>query len=349
MEAITHALTSLAVARAVGNRLPRFGTAMLVVAGVVADLDSLSYFGGAGAYLKFHRALLHSLLGSLVMIIAIAVVFWWVDRRFPAKKTIGHTGFETAIAFCCLGAACHLLFDLFSGEAVQLLWPFRVTSFAWNFAADFDPWILALLVAGLLLPPLLRLVSEEIGVRTTSSGRRGALITLGFLLTYMGVRGILRDRAAELLRSRDYHGQAPIIVGAFPNAISPFEWRGVVFTDDSIEELEVSLMAGAEFDPDRSVTHRKPEESPALDAGESTPVAKRFLEYARFPLASVSPLENGYRFELRDLQFARDNRNAANIIVHVDFDAGMHIREAEYRFASSASHHSARNFPIGSQ
>jgi inner membrane protein len=347
VEPVTHALTSLAVARAVGDRLPRFGTAMVVVAGVAADLDYLSYFGGAGAYLKFHRALLHSLPGSIVMIFVIAALFWWAGRGFPVKNSDAHLGFLAAISVCCLGAVCHLLFDYFSGEAVQMLWPFRIRSSAWDFATDFDPWIFALVLAGLLLPQLFRLVSEEIGERTTASGRLGALITLVILLTYLGARGILHRGATELLRSREYHGQAPLFVGAFPNAISPLVWRGVVFTDDSVEELEVSLAPAAEFDPDRSVTHRRPEESPALKAGESMPLTKQFLEYARFPLASVTRLEDGYRFELRDLQFPREDANPANIIVRVDFDASIHIKDAEYRFA--ASHHSARNFASGSQ
>ena len=39
MEPFTHAFTSLALARAGGRRLPRFGTAMLVVSGLAPDLD----------------------------------------------------------------------------------------------------------------------------------------------------------------------------------------------------------------------------------------------------------------------------------------------------------------------
>jgi membrane-bound metal-dependent hydrolase YbcI (DUF457 family) len=337
VEPVTHALTSLALARAVEHRLPRFGTAIVVVAGTAADLDYLSYFRGAGAFLKFHRALLHSLLGSAALILVIATIYWWLDRKFPAKRPVAGLAFTAAIVFSCLGAAWHLVLDFCSGEAVQLFWPFRVTSSAWNFAADFDPWILALLVAGLLLPQLLRLVSEEIGERKTASGRRGARVTIALLLLYLGARGILHGRAAGLLRSREYHGRAPLLVGAFPNSVSPFEWRGVVLTDDAIDELAVSLAQGAEFDPERSVTHRKPEESPALDAGQAVPIASEFLEYARFPFASVSPLENGSRFELRDLQYAREDLNPANIFVRADFDSNMQLKSAEFRFARSRS------------
>jgi inner membrane protein len=344
VEAVTHALASLALARAVENRLPRFGTAMLVVSGVAADLDYLSYFGGAGAFLRYHRAALHSLLGSAVMICVVATVFWWLGRKGPAKKSLGRLPFIAAVTFCSLGAAWHLALDFCSGEAVQLFWPFRVTSSARNFAAEFDPWILVLLLAGLLLPQLFRLVNEEIGGRKAIGGRRGALIVLAILFAYLGAREILHGRAANLLRSREYHGRASLIVGAFPSSISPFEWRGVVLTDDTIEELELSLAPGAEFDPDRSVTHIKPEESPVLDAGESTPIARRFLESARFPLASVSPLEDGARFELRDLQYAGGDTSPANIIVRVEFDTRVQVKYAEYRFASSRQRRSALSF-----
>jgi membrane-bound metal-dependent hydrolase YbcI (DUF457 family) len=335
VEPVTHALSSLVLARAVEHRLPRFGAMMLLVSGVVADLDYLSYFGGAGAFLKFHRAVLHSLHGSAVLILGVAAFFFWLDRKVPAKKAYLPLRFVAAISFCCLGVAWHLVLDFCSGEPVQLFWPFRVTSSAWNFGPNFDPWILALVLAGLMLPQLFRLVNEEIAGHKSRGGRRGALITLGLLLAYLSARGLLHRRAEDLLRSREYHGRTPVFVGAFPKSISPFEWRGVVFTDDSIEELELSLAPGAEFDADRSLSHLKPEESPALDAGESTSIAKQFLEYARFPLASVSPLENGTRFELRDLQFAREDISPANIFVRVDFDPNMQVKQAEYLFASS--------------
>ena len=64
MEPVTHALTSLLLARAGQRHLPRYGTAMLIVSGVAPDLDYLSYVAGASAFLRFHRTVLHSLAGS---------------------------------------------------------------------------------------------------------------------------------------------------------------------------------------------------------------------------------------------------------------------------------------------
>lgn len=336
MEPVTHALTSLALARAAQGRLPRYGTTMILVSGVAADFDYASYLGGAGAFLRLHRALLHSLLGSAVLICAIATVFCYFDRKRPSKSSLGPLRFLPAVAVCSIGVAWHLVLDCASGESVQLLWPFKVDSLAWNLTTQLDPWMLVLLVAGLLLPNLFHLVSEEIGERKKGPrGRRGALVTLFLLVAYLGARGILHSRAEGLLLSREYHGRAPFFAGAFPSSASVFEWRGVVVTDNTIEEVEVSLAPGAEFNPDRSLTHFKPEESPTLDAGEVTPIAKTYLAYARFPLASVIRIEDGYRFELHDLQFSSSDTSPGNIFVRVDFDSALQIRISGFHFASS--------------
>jgi membrane-bound metal-dependent hydrolase YbcI (DUF457 family) len=338
VEPVTHALTSLALARVMQKRLPRFGIAILLVSGLAADLDYASYFAGPGSFLRFHRAVLHSLPGSVALMTLIAGVFYWMNRRLPAKKTVPSLPFIAAFTFACLGVGWHLSLDLSSAEGVQLLWPFRTNSFAWNLTTNFDLWIVLLLIGGLCLPALFRLVSEEIGERGNTEGlRRGASIAALLLCAYLGARGILHRQAVGLLHSREYHGRAPIIAGAFPQSGSPFNWRGVVFTDSTIEELNFSLAPGAQFDPDGAQTHFKPEDSPALDAGEQTATARTFLNYARFPLASVYPLENGSRFELRDLQFASDDTSPANIIVRVDFGEGLQIKREDFLFASSRS------------
>lgn len=341
MEPFTHAFTSLALARAGQRRLPRFGAAMLVVSGLAPDLDYASYFGGAGAFLRFHRTALHSLVGAAVMAGAIAAAFYALDKRLPAAKTaqartLPPLAFGAALAVCGVGAAGHLLLDVASGVGVQLLWPFRARWFGWDLTTDLDLWTLLLLVAGFLLPLLFRLVSEEVGERKKEpGGRRAAVVTLLLLAAYLSGRAYLHNQAIDLLLSREYHGRVPLSAGAFPAASAPFDWRGVVVTDNTIEDVDVSLGPNAAFDPDRSLTHYKPEDSPALDAGEKTPAVEAFLRYARFPLANVEHVENGYRFEVRDLRFASGDTEPANVFVRVDLDSGLQIKRDEFRFASS--------------
>jgi inner membrane protein len=327
---------SLAFARAGKKFLPRFGTSMLVFSGVASDLDYASYFGGASAFLRFHRMLLHSLPCAAALAAAIAYAFYALNRKRPPRDGQPSLHFGPAFAVCAVGVAGHVLLDLFGSDGLQLFWPFRTRWSALDLVANLDPWILVILIAGILLPQLFRLVSEEIGDRRKGSGaQRGAIVTLVLVAAYLGARADLHSRAVDLLLAQEFHGRAPLEVGAFPSSSAPLDWRGVVSTDNAIEEVDISLAPGAGFDPDRTLTRYKPEDSPALETGQRTRAAARFLTYARFPLASVVGLENGYRFELRDLRFASNDSTPANIVVRVDFDSSLHVREEEFRFAAS--------------
>lgn len=342
MEILTHALVSLIVARACQTFLPRYGATMLLVSGVAADSDFLSYLGGPSAFLRFHRGVLHSVPGSVVVVCVLAVIFWAVGRRLIANEPASKfppLRLHAALAVCAAGVAAHLLLDLASGIGVQLLWPFRVGWTAWNLLSNLDPWVLVLLALGLLLPEVFRLVSEEIGEREKRPrGQRAAFVTLLLLLIYVGARAGLHSRAIDDLNAREYNGQPPLATGAFPSVLSPFAWRGLVSTDNTIDQIEISLAHGAGFDPDRAAPHFKPEDSAALEAAENTATAKTFLRYARFPLASLEHDDEGYRFTLRDMRFASSDYRAENIVVRVELSANLRVTQQEFRYASTAKH-----------
>ena len=340
MEILTHALLCLVLARAGRKLLPPYGAAMLVVSGVAADLDFLSYLGGPSAYLRFHRGVLHSVLGSVVLVWALALVFWAFGRRAVTKNSVSNlprTSFASAVVVCGVGAVVHLLFDLASGIGVQLLWPFREKWSAWDLVSTLDPWILVVLILGLALPEVLRLVSEEIGERRRGPrGRLAAIVTLLVLLIYFGARAGLHSRAVDELNAREYHGQPALSAGAFPSSISPLDWRGVVSTDNDIEVIEISFAPGAGFDPERAVRYYKPEDSAALKAGQDTAAAKTFLGYARFPVAALERGDEGYRLTLRDIRFAGGDGGADNIVVRVELGADLKVTSEEFRYANSA-------------
>jgi membrane-bound metal-dependent hydrolase YbcI (DUF457 family) len=338
VETLTHALLSLILARASQKHLPRYGAATLVVSGVAADLDYASYLGGPQAFLRFHRILLHSVLGSALLICALACAFWAADRERSARNPDSPQvplRFASALAVCTFGAATHLLFDLCSGIGVQLLWPFRQKWTAWNVLTNRDPWVLVLLVLGLLLPEVFRLVSEEIGERKKGPrGQLAAVITLLLLLIYLGARAGLHSRAIDQLNARDYNGQPALAAGAYPSSLSPFAWRGLVSTDNAIDTIEMSLAPGAGFDPESAVPHYKPEDSPALGAAQNTLAAKLFLRYARFPLATLEREDDGFQFTLRDLRFESNDNSSDNIVVRVNLNSNLQVTHEEFRYAN---------------
>jgi len=293
--------------------------------------------------MRLHRTLLHSIIGSGLMACAIAGAFCILDRRMPRQKTaqtssLPPLGFASALAVCALGALGHALLDLISGVGVPLLWPFHAHWYGWPLATNFDPWILALLVAGLLLPILFKLVNEEVtSGQKRRSGVPSAVITLLLLVGYVGFRAHLHNEAVDLLLSREYHGRIALSAGAFPEASSPFYWRGVAVTDDTLEEVEVSPTRAEQFDPHNSLTQYKPQDSPALQVAEKSAAAARFLEYARIPIASVRRMEHDYRVEVRDARFREGDESSANVILRIDLASTLQVRREEFLFASSAN------------
>jgi membrane-bound metal-dependent hydrolase YbcI (DUF457 family) len=332
VEPVTHALTSLMLARAGQKYLPATGSVMLVIAGVAPDLDYLSYFGGPSAVLHFHRTLLHSLPGAVLLACIVAMIFFMIGREYVDSEI----RFLPAFAVCAFGIAAHLALDLAGEVGVRLIWPFRHAWTAYDLAANLDPWILLILALGVLLPELVRLVSEEIGDRKHGArGQRTALVFLLIFLAYFGARAELHRSTIALLNSCEYHGLPPLATGAFPTALSPFRWRAVVSTDNTIEEKEISLAPGSPFDPDRMVTHYKPQASAALDAAQMTETAKKFLTYARFPIATGGPEHNGYRFVLRDLRFPLNDTSPDNVVAVVELSTTLAETQQELLYANT--------------
>ncbi len=336
MEPVTHALASLALSRAGLNRATRLATSMLLVSGVVADLDWLSLAAGARSFLYGHRAATHSLVGAAAIAAVVAGIFWWFGRKYAAAPVrLGR-----ALAVCAAGAGFHLLLDLGNIDGIKLLWPISEKWYAWDLLESLDPWVLVLLLTGLLLPGLFRLISEEIGARPKSAPaggpQRGTIIALALLALYFGGRWVLHDRAVELLGSRLYRGATPLAVGAFPAGASPLNWLGVVETPNTLEELEVSLAPGSVFDPDLARTHYKPEPSPQLEAARSSALAQAFLKFARFPKATVEKTSEGYRVELRDLRFGSALAGRRRLVAVIELNSAAQVVNEELRFAPAS-------------
>lgn len=332
MDPVTHGLVSAALERAGLGRLNPNALLVLVISGTAADLDLLSYFGGASAYFHYHFAVLHSILGSAVLAIALALAIYFLARH-PQQRP---TRFAPILLLCVTGAAVHLLCDCLGADGVQLFWPFRERWFAMDVLPQIDPWILAALIVGLLLPALFRLVSEEIGERkkkkTVSKGAVAALLVVAL---YASERGMLHQRAVQALMFHDYHGAAPLSAGAFPDSASLFLWRGVVNTANTIEEVSVPAGSDGELRANSSLTNYKPEDSPAIDAAHRALLAAQFLRYARFPLAETQTIPNGFLITIRDVRFPQDSDSPGNLRAVIELDGQLRVRSEEIEFASS--------------
>ena len=325
MDAFTHGLASYSVTRAVFPRASRVTLLAAILAGSTANLDQLSAYAGPSAFFDWYRTATHSVLGTLVMVAVFAVAVLLVSRQKPNADSL-RTVVLALVSVCFL----HVAMDLTQNESVQLLWPFRARRYSADWVAHFDLWILLILLAGVLLPQLLALVTEEIGAKSKAPrGRIGAIIALLAVMTYLGGRAILHGNGVGMMEARTYRGELPRRVAAFAESDSPFHWRGMVETERAFHELDLNLGRGASFNPDAAVVYYKPESSAALDAARSSDSVRRFLAIAKFPKATVEKTNTGYHFQMRDLAEQRDARSGPRVIAIVQTDPNGKVMSNE--------------------
>jgi membrane-bound metal-dependent hydrolase YbcI (DUF457 family) len=328
MDIATHALSSIALAR---GFFPRRGwplIAGILIAGTVADIDQLSVFFGPAAYLAAHRTWTHSILATLVIVAIAAIITRSLDKPKNLKLA-------TILAATAVAAVTHIVLDLFQSAGETLLWPIRSTRFAADYIPNIDPWILTLLLAGLLLPELFRLVSSEIGAKDkTPRGRNGALIALTLIVVYISARGVFHGDAMGALDAHAYRGETPRRLGAFPDSLSPFTWHGIAETLSFVCLAEVPVHPGREFDSETANCLHKPEFSPALDMAQKTAVAEKFLQAVRFPRATVEKTQDGYEVMIRSLRDVVEEEHGRSVVARIALDAKPRVFSEELVWAS---------------
>jgi inner membrane protein len=326
MDPLTHALASYTLKRAAFPRLRRPATIAMLVAGTIADIDVLSKFAGPSAFLTFYRTYCHSLLAALIFSLLISL-------PFLVRKPAGNENplpplpvFLAALAASVL----HLLLDLCQSTGVELFWPFSTRRFALDWVAPLDLWILGILLAGIFLPALSGLVTEEIGAKSKGPrGKVGASLALATMILYFVLRFVLHGNALAAVESRTYRGESPRKAAAFPESASPFRWHGIVETESALHDFEMEVGPAASFEPDSAVTSYKPEPSPALDAARDSAVARRFLQVARFPKATVEKTPEGFHIILRAFPYSRDVSSGLCVHAQIDTDPSGKILSQE--------------------
>ena len=331
MNILTHGLASLALARAAWPRAPKQLWIVAVATGVIADIDSASAWWGASAWLQWDRTYTHSLLASIIIAAAFAAGY-----RLMADDSLRERfSIKNAFAMTLAAGWLHLVMDVWGWEGTAVLWPFSDRRFAMDLVVDLDPWIIAVLLGALLVPELLHMVGAEIGARDTRPrGRTGALVGFAIVVFYLGLRAYFHGDVIALLDSRTFQGEVAKRTGAFPEALSPVTWHGVVETARGMRELTVIVGPVESFDPESADASFKPEPSAALEAAERTEAARRFLAVARFPKATVENTSAGSRVAICDLRFAAVGETGHEVIAVIRLDATNRVVTDEIAWAN---------------
>jgi inner membrane protein len=218
-----------------------------------------------------------------------------------------------------MGVASHLLIDATNTYGIRLLLPFSSRWSHLDLNSLYDGWILAVLAFAAVWPFFARLVSREIGDRSTT-GRGIAIFALVFFVLFDCCRGFLHARVVAQLESRLYNDMPPLQAAALPERFTPFRWTGIVETVNDFRLM--GMDAFGQFDLEDARLWYKPALTPSLENAKATEAFRFFLYFARFPVWSeqVVPLKEGQgkRVELTDLRFGTPGAGAFHCIALQD-------------------------------
>ncbi len=142
MENLTHSLVGLAVAKTGLERVSPYATALAVVAANAPDADIVTLAGGQFTYLEQHRGVSHSIIGTLVIALALPLVLcggervWARLRGRPARARLGGLLLVSLVA-----SASHPLLDYTNNYGVRPLLPWDARWFYGDLVFIFDPWL----------------------------------------------------------------------------------------------------------------------------------------------------------------------------------------------------------------
>jgi inner membrane protein len=318
MDNLTHSLTGLMLSRAGLNRFYPRATLVLVVSANIPDIDIVAIARGPLYYFEHHRGITHSIAALPVMALLSALVACAFGRTMR--------GWLAAWGLACIGVASHLLLDWTNTYGIRLFLPFSSQYVHLDLINLFDLLIWAVLLLGWLGPMMGKLVSSEIGAKS-GAGRGMAILALSFFLIYDFGRFLAHERAIEILNSRLYHDGPPTRVAAFPTAgVSPLEWQGWVERPEFVMRFLMNVRQ--EFDPEAGSIIYKAAPSPAIDAARLAHPFRVFLQFAQYPLWSVSAAdspEGAHDVAVTDWRFpfaATALVNSSNRVISSSFHYG---------------------------
>lgn len=331
MEPITHFLTGACLGRAGFNRKTALATATMTLAAEAPDLDVLGRVRGSVYTFEHHRGFTHSFLG-LFLVSAVVVGFVYGIWRLRGRKTNDPNlpprwGLLFALAY--LAGLSHILLDFTNNYGVRPFWPFWERWYSWDIVYIVEPVLFGALVLGLVVPSFAGLINAEIGVRQKGPrGRWAARLALLAMVLTWAVRDFQHRRALNALQARTYENLDPVRVGAYPNWVNPFRWRGVVETRSFLALATVDSLK-SEIDPEGDMEIRyKPEETPATLAAKNSSLGHVYLDWAKFPVTETESLAGGgYVVRFEDLRFEQvlSRRGPRPLSAGVELDGNLKV------------------------
>ena len=289
MDNICHTLVGAAFGEAGLKRQTRFGSATLMIAANLPDVDVLVFASDLPA-VAFRRGWTHGILAQTLLPIALTAAMIGVARVFPGRADDQPVRTRGLLLLSYVGVLSHVALDLLNNYGVRLLMPFSNRWFYGDAVFIVDPWLWLILGVGIWL-----------------ARRRGITIAAQHALTIAAVYIAAMCMNARIARNvvldewRATRGGDPVSLMAGPVPVTPFRRQVIVDGGLDYETGTLDLLSRRlTFD---AVILKNDTDSRVSRAREA-PHIRAFLVWSRFPVWTIEETSGGTRVSVTDLRFA---------------------------------------------
>ena len=326
MEPVTHILTGACLARTGLNRKAAYTTLAMAVAAEFPDIDTLWSLDGPVAGFQHHRGLTHTFLGLPFEAGLIVAGVYGLHRlrvrragrrppagsfsALPPPLTAAPVRWGLLYGFTLLALLSHLWLDYTNNYGLRPFYPFNPRWYAASITFIFDPAMFLLLLGALVLPPLFRLVSREVGARRQPFPARGwAVAALCGVCGLWAWREVEHSHAEQMALTQSYAAPAPVPSAAGPDAdgplpappppsilpaqraaaspdpINPFRWYTVTDFGPLYQLGTADLRAGT-LVPQQGTEAKLPPRA-EVAAAEASSLGRAYLDWSPMPFIDV--------------------------------------------------------------
>jgi inner membrane protein len=292
MDNLCHTLIGAALGEAGLKRGTRFGSATLMIASNLPDIDVLVFATGTPS-VAFRRGWTHGVLAdALLPPLLTGLVLFVASRRSPQlQEPRDHPVRPMQLLLLSyLGVILHVLMDLLNTYGVRLLMPFSQRWFYGDVLFIIDPWLWVTLGAGVWLAQ-----------RRRAPNWSRAALAVAALYVFAMIVGARAARAEIVDRWLQVEGQPPRALMIGPMPITPLRREIIIDAGDRYETGVFTWQPrNIKFDP---ADVAKNAEDPRAAVARDAPNIRAFLIWSRFPFWTFEPVEGGTRVTIGDMRF----------------------------------------------
>lgn len=292
MDNVCHTLVGAACGEAGLKRLTRYGSATLMIAANLPDIDVLVFLTRIPS-VAFRRGITHGVPAQVLLplLCAAAVVLW--DRvRPPADPTAPRARWGWLVLLSYIGVLSHVGLDYLNNYGVRLLSPWSERWYYGDTLFIADPWLWLALGLGV------RLSRRRAEVRPA----RAALgLSVVYIAAMLASATAARTTVSELWRQSSGHAPHALMVG--PIFADPFGKQVIIETGEGYAQGRFRwLPYGLRLEPD--IVPRG-DTAPEAVAAQLNPTVTALLRWSRFPHFEVEKAPWGARVVVSDMRFGR--------------------------------------------